>query len=263
MSIEVIRQLPGLLLVPTLSVSAVALVFVVVAVITGGSTTGPALLLWIVAFVLMATISMVGQAVVTHRVMAHLEGERSSNRQSFEAVLPKLPTLVAWASISLTLGAVIRSFERGRGLLGILARIVALFVIVAWSAITFFVLPVILFENRTTIEAIKRSRELVRTSWGEGVVGVGALNLLFSLGFLAVMVLAILLSIAQLAILAVLLILAAIVGFNLLTAVASPVFTVALYRYAMTGQVVLGFSEQDLASAFRPRRRLATSQGSM
>jgi hypothetical protein len=34
----------------------------------------------------------------------------------------------------------------------------------------------------------------------------------------------------------------------------SGVFNAALYRFATTGEVGSGFSEQDLATAFRPRR---------
>jgi hypothetical protein len=255
MSLEVMRQQPGLVLVPILYTAVITVLFVIAALITGGNTTGASLLLWIIAFLLMATVSMVGQAVITHRVMEHLEGRSSSNAQSFQAILPRLPTLAAWASLSLTVGVALRSLERGRGILGILARIVAIFAIIAWSALTFFVLPVIVFENVSTGSAIKRSKDLVKASWGEGVVGVGMLNIVFNLAFFAVLLLAILLSYAHAVVLAVLLILVAVIAFNLLAAVASPIFTVALYRYATTGQVVLGFAQEDFAATFRPRKR--------
>ncbi|HZU78910.1 MAG TPA: DUF6159 family protein, partial [Acidimicrobiales bacterium] len=210
-----------------------------------------------IGFFAMASVAMVGQAVITHRVMEHLEGRTSTNGQSLQAIMPKLGTIVAWACVSLTVGTLLRSMERGRGVLGLLARIVAVMALIAWSALTFFVVPVILFEGLSTGAAIKRSGELVKRSWGEGVVGVGALNIVFTLATLAAFFLCVVLAAAHAVVLAVIVLFVAIVGLNLLASVASPVFTVALYRYATTGQVVLGFGQEDFAAAFRPSRRRA------
>jgi hypothetical protein len=260
MSLEIMRQLPGLIAIPILSVAAIAFVFVVLALLTGGNASGFGLVVWVAGYAVMATVAVVGQAVITHRVMAHLEGQAVSNGQSLRAVLPRLKTLAAWACLSLTVGATLRSLERGRGIIGLVTRVVAAFVTLAWSAMTFFVLPVILFENLNTTAAMKRSRELVKGSWGEGVVGVGALNVIFNLAFLAVVIVAVLLAMVHAVVLALIVVLLAILAFNLLAAVASPIFTVALYRYATTGELVMGFSQRDFVAAFRRKpTRLAWS----
>lgn len=253
-SLEIMRRLPGLTAIPVLSISAIAFVFVVLALLTGGRASGFGLVVWTAGYGVMATVAMVGQAVITHRVMTHLDGHAVSNSQSLQAVLPRLRTLAAWACLSLTVGATLRSLERRRGLIGLVTRAVATFVTIAWSAMTFFVLPVILFENLDTAAAIKRSRALVRECWGEGVVGVGALNVLFNLALIAVVFVAMILAIAHAVVLALIVILLAILGFNLLAAVASPIFTVALYRYATTGEYTMGFSKHDFVAAFRRKR---------
>lgn len=255
MSLQIMREQPGLIAVPMLSVSAITLLFVGIAVVTGGKAAGPGLILYLGGFCVMATIGMLGQAVITHRVMEHLEGRRSTNGESLQAVMPRLPTIAAWASLSLTVGVALRSLERGRGILGILSRIVAIVAVISWSAMTFFVLPIIVFEGLSTGAAIRRSKELLRATWGEGVVGVGALNIIFNLALWAVLAIAILLAALHAVVLALLVILIAIIGFNLLAAVASPIFTVALYRYATTGEAVLGFAQADFAASFRPRAR--------
>ena len=257
-SLELMQQQPGLLAVPVASTGAVVVLFALASVATGGSLTGAeglALLVWLVAFGAMAAVATVGQAVITQRIMCHLNGERLSNSESLRAVTPRLSTLATWGCLNLAVGTFVRAIERGRGILGLVGRMVALIAVIAWSAATFFVVPVILFEGLGVSDAMRRSRELVRSTWGEGVVGVGALVLLFNLIGLGIVIAAVLLAAAQLYVLAMIFILLAIIAINLLSAVASPVFTVALYCFATTGAVPLGLSEQDLSAAFRPRRK--------
>lgn len=47
---------------------------------------------------------------------------------------------------------------------------------IAWSAATFFVIPVILYEELSSFEAIKRSGEIIKSVWGETLIlslGIG------------------------------------------------------------------------------------------
>ena len=66
--------------------------------------------------------------------------------------------------------------ERG----GIVARIAAGFAGMAWSLVTFLVLPVLVIEGLSVGKAIKRSSELFRRAWGEQVIanaGIGLVGL--------------------------------------------------------------------------------------
>lgn len=255
MALAVLREQPGLLAVPVATTALVAVLFVVTAAVGDAVGGVLAVLFWVAGLVAMATAAVAGQAVIAHRVMAHLDGEPLTNGEALRRIRPKLPTLVAWGSLSLLVGVLIRSMERGRGIVGLLGRIAAVFVTVAWSAMTFFVLPVICFEGLDVQAAMRRSKAIVREHWGEGVVGVGALNLLVFLCVLSTFVVAVLLTAAGAAILGLAFVLVALVALNFLSAVASPVFTVVLYRYATTGVLVGGFVPEDVAAAFRPRRR--------
>ncbi len=255
MALAVLRDQPGLLVVPVATTALVAVLFVLTAVVAQALGGLLAFVLWVAGLVAMATAAVAGQAVIAHRVMAHLDGKPLTNGEALRLVGPKLPTLAAWGSLSLLVGVLIRSMERGRGIVGLLGRIAALFVAVAWSAMTFFVLPVICFEGLGVQAALSRSKAIVRLHWGEGVVGVGALNLLVTLCVVSTVAVAVLLSAAGATILAFAFVLIALVAMNLLSAVASPVFTVVLYRYATSGVLVAGFAPEDVAAAFRPRRR--------
>lgn len=252
---ELMKTQPGLLAVPAISTAVIVVVFLLASVIAQ-ALPGILKLLWVVAAVgVLGGIAAGGQAVIVARVGALLHGGTCTNKEAFATVAPKWKVLAQWGAMSVTAAALIRGLERGRGVLGFLLRLVGLAAAVAWSALTFFMVPVIVFEDVTIRQAFSRSRQLIRQTWGEGVVGVGVLSALLTLVWFAVIALFVLLVAAHAAILAVPLLILAIIGVNLLASVASPVLVTVLYSYATSGQVGLGMTETDLAGMFRPRRR--------
>jgi len=255
--LQLMKTQPGLLAVPVISTVVIVVLFILAAVVASALPGILALLWWLAALAVMAGIGVGGQAVIVHRIGSVLRGGTCTNAQAFAAVVPKWRTLLAWGAISLSVGVAIRSLERRGGLVGLVLRIVGVALAIAWSALTFFMVPVIVFEDLTVRDAIRRSRELVRDNWGEGVVGVGVLTAMLNLVFLGVVVLGVLLITAHALVLALMVFLAAIVGSNLLSAVASPVFVVVLYNYATCREISFGFDEADLVGVFRPRRRRA------
>jgi len=145
---------------------------------------------------------------------------------------------------------ILRSLEERFGWLGDL--IVGL-IGVAWGAITFFVVPVILFEPLGVIESVKRSGSIFKQRWGETFVGQGALGFAMFLLALPVIAVAVLIGMASP-------VAAAIIGGLLLAGLIavgsalSGIYNAALYRYATEGQASGAFSPEDLNSAFRPKR---------
>jgi len=257
--VELTKAQPGLLAVPIISTGVIVFLCVLAAIVEA-ALPGIFALIWLLASLpVLAGIAVGGQAVIVHRVGVVLRGGMCTNAEALAAVVPKWRTLLAWGALSLSVGMAIRSLERRGGLLGLLLRIAGVALAIAWSALTFFVLPVIVFEDLAVRDAIHRSRQLVRDNWGEGVVGVGILTALLNLVFLGALALVLLMSAVHAVILALLVLLLAIVGVNLLSAVASPIFVVVLYNYATSREVGLGFSEADLAGVFRPRRRRVLS----
>ncbi|MDA8282314.1 MAG: DUF6159 family protein [Actinomycetota bacterium] len=258
LSTHLVWKQPGLVWVP---VTATGVIIGLVVLASLGSQVLPAPLAfcWCLACIAgMATAGTTSQAVIMHRVAAAVDGEAQTNTQSLQAVLPHIQTLAAWGALSLTVGALIRSVERGRGPLGLLLRLFAAAVDVAWSAATFFVIPVVVFEGMGVRAAMRRSRTLLSSVWGEGVVGVGVLAVVLNVAGFAAVGLAILLLAAHVWVLALLVVLVTVIGINLLACVASPVFAVVLYRFATTGRTALDLQPQDLAAAFRPQRRRRT-----
>jgi hypothetical protein len=129
---------------------------------------------------------------------------------------------------------------------------------IAWTVATFLAVPVLVNENVGPIDAVKRSAELLKRSWGENLIGNVGLGFVFGL---------IVMAWALLGIGAVMLALnagataaaigagmVAVIGFLLLGLVQSAlqgVYAAALHRYAQTGQSGSGFDGALIADAFR------------
>jgi hypothetical protein len=165
--------------------------------------------------------------------------------------------ICGWAALSTAVGLIIGLLENQGGAIGDIAgRLIGM----AWSLITFLSVPVIAIEGTGPIETLKRSGALFKQRWGAQITGNIAIGgIVFLIGFLPGVALiaagviiwpsvgfagAVLVVIGALVVCVALLISKALSG----------IFGVALYRYALEGEVLGGFTEDDLESAVRAKR---------
>ena len=90
----------------------------------------------------------------------------------FNAALSRLPQIVGWALVAATVGLILRALEnvaRKRG--NLVGQIVAGLLGMAWSVVTFLVVPILVVEKKGPFEAVKESAALLRKTWGEQLVG--------------------------------------------------------------------------------------------
>jgi hypothetical protein len=238
---------------------------------SAGSGTGTALtvvgavvtVLAIIAGLTAANVQLAGLIRVTDDV---LHGREPDEQAAKEAAHSRLGALTAWSAISVAVGALV-SFIRGDGNGGIVTTILrsllAGLVAAVWAVITTLVMPVIVLENAGAVTAIKRSAQLIRSTWGEALLGSVRIGARFALtyilpGILLIVggvVLAIAVGgpvIGVGALLAIAGVVLVIVG-AVKAATCRNVFGVALYRW-VTGEGALGpFSEDDLANAVRTK----------
>jgi hypothetical protein len=160
--------------------------------------------------------------------------------------------ILQWAILAATVGIILRMLERR---MGWLMRLTAGLIGVAWTLACYFVVPVLAVENLGPVEALQRSAQLFRQTWGEELTGGFSFGLIFTLLGLPAIVLVIFSSnLGQAAMLGSLAL--AVIYWLLLSVVSSAVqgiFVAALYHYARTKQAAGGFSLDDLSTAWRPR----------
>ncbi|MEZ5116980.1 MAG: DUF6159 family protein [Candidatus Nanopelagicales bacterium] len=192
-----------------------------------------------------------------------LSGQDSSIDQGFKRALTRSGALLWW-SVILTVVTLLLSALRGNNTggaaAGIMRGVLAAIADVAWQLVTFFVLPIIIIEGSSPIEAIKASATLFRRKWGTQLAGgvrIGGLILLVAiLPAIVGIVAGFFLTVAgtwavgvPLMVLGVLVYAAA----GLVAAAMRAIFSVALYRYAHDGRVEGPFTEQELQYAVRTR----------
>ncbi len=209
-------------------------------------------LVMVVVGVLVMFVSVVSHATIIARVMARFHGQSVTNLQAATAALTKTPQLLAWAFINYVVISILRNIGN-RGILGFL---VGALLRAGWMLASFFVVPVILFEDMGAVAAIKRSVSLCRARWGENIVGNGALGLI---GMVAVL-LDVLVAVALGMVFPPLGAVVGVIGLAailLVLTVATAAFNAALYWYAVTDQSPGQYSVGDLQSAYRPKGRKA------
>jgi hypothetical protein len=85
---------------------------------------------------------------------------------------------VQWAFLSATVGVVLQVIaDRNKVVGGIVKALVG----AAWGIATFFIVPVMIFEERSLMDSFKQSTKLMGKTWGESAVGAAGVGLFITL----------------------------------------------------------------------------------
>jgi hypothetical protein len=156
-----------------------------------------------------------------------------------------LGRLLLWAIIAATVGLIISAIQHRVGFIG---RFIMGLVGVAWTVVTYFVVPVLIYEKLGPWASVKRSASILKKSWGEALVG----NLGIGIIFAALMIPGILAIIAGVYVVvssglaAAIVVWAVAIVYIVIVAIvataAESILVAALYRYATTGKVSEDFA---------------------
>ena len=211
----------------------------------------------VIGFYLLAVIGIyfsVGLAAAADMIF---RGQEASVADGLAVSRSRLSQIAGWAAVSTVVAIILSLLENQGGLAGaIFGRLLD----IGWSLITFLAVPVIALEGTGPFETLKRSASLFKSRWGQQVTGNLAIGgAVFLLGVLPAAVL-IVLGIAiwsSTSFGGALLVVIGAIGLAVALLIAralSGIFGVALYRYALDGEALGGFSAEDLDSAVRKRR---------
>jgi hypothetical protein len=264
-SLAIIRSDRSLLWFPVLSavftVIAVAIVLVPAAVLLLPGATADSAHTWPM-LVVAGLAGYAATAVATYFNVAlvscaarSFHGEDTSAGEGMRAANARLRSILLWALIASLVGMVIRAVEQRAGLGSIVARLLG----AGWAIATYFVIPVLAFEQVGPADAVRRSVATVRRSWGEsliGNVGLGIATFLLALPLVGVGLLGAALVGASPAAGVGLLLVAAGLGVVLLvvSSAMGQIYKTAVYLYAETGEIA-GYSSELLEGAFRDKRQ--------
>ncbi|EMI45894.1 DUF6159 family protein [Rhodopirellula sp. SWK7] len=180
-------------------------------------------------------------------------GERPTIAEGFSASMARLPQIAGWALLSATIGVALRAIESRSSRVG---AFVAGLLGMAWSAVTFFVVPILVIERAGPITAVKRSTEILKESWGEAFAGnasIGFFSFLAMLPCVGLIIGGVTAIANELAILGAALMVSGVVGLllvSLISSALSAIIQAAVYMYGANGKVPAGFESTTLRSAF-------------
>ncbi len=215
-----------------------------------------------VTYLGLAFIATFFNVCVVFTTKTRFEGGDATFMDSVKFAFSKIHLIFTWSLVSATVGVLLSMLDQaaeragvvGRIVLGILSAILG----AAWSVVTLFVIPAMVYDDLGPLDAIKRSAETLKETWGESLIrhfGLGLIQFVF-------LFLGIVMSVALFALLgslggtgvviaialSVLYFLAVVLVFT----VANNVFNTALYAYA-NGRAPAAFDRHTLEGAFGPR----------
>jgi hypothetical protein len=268
---QVLRSDKELLVYPVVSFFASILVLITFAIpmivaglfdamVADGGISIVGVIMAFLFYLVLYTVVFFCNTALVGAVMIRLNGGDPTLADGFRIASSKIGKILGYAAISATVGMILRAIAE-RGIIG---QIVSSIIGFVWNVATFLVVPVLVVEDIGPVDAIKRSAELLKKTWGEQLVanfGIGTVFGLISFGViilggvLAGLFAAISPALAVLAVIATIL---ALIALGLLSATLSGIFTAALYRYAVEGQAGEFFNPEVIQGAFveKPKRSI-------
>ena len=110
------------------------------------------------------------------------QGETVSIKEGLAYSVQKINVTLAWAALAATVGTLLKMLEERLGFIG---QLVIGLIGMVWSLATFFVVPILAFENIGPVDALKRSAMMMKKQWGEAIGANFSFVAFYLLGYLA------------------------------------------------------------------------------
>jgi Family of unknown function (DUF6159) len=273
----VLKLHPKLLLLPVFSgIAFIALIAMIGGSVFAGSKSDyvrhltdtlrhdePVVYAAMFAFYFVCTFIIVFfNAALVFCALESFAGKEPSLRKGLATAAGRLPQILAWSFVAATVGLILNALQNFlKDKLGFLGALLGGLGEVAWSVVTYFVVPVLVVDGVGPIEAVKRSSAILRRTWGEaagGEGGLGAISFLLLLpvvlviGGVAVVGRGLNADVATVVVLATIIVpyvLALTVVFTAL----GTIFRTGAYIYATTGRAPSAMDPALLQASFRKK----------
>jgi len=120
---------------------------------------------------------------LVHCTRIHLQGGKPSFGDGVRFAMKRIPIILGWAVLSATVGIILKAIEENSGTVG---SIISSIVGVVWSIVTFFVVPILAYEEVGPITALKRSGQIMKEKWGESIGASFSFGILTLVGILII-----------------------------------------------------------------------------
>lgn len=188
--------------------------------------------------------------------MIRLNGGDPTVRDGLQIANERLVPILGYAAIAATVGVLLQ-FLKSKD--NFIVRMLGSLLGTAWTVASFLVVPVLVANKIGPIDAVKKSIELLKQTWGENVVGQLGIGFVFGFIMAAVILVGVVLSFLSFSVspylgftvVAITIVSALAIG--IIQSALSGIYAAALYRFANDGVAPQGFERMSLQTAFQAK----------
>jgi hypothetical protein len=173
-----------------------------------------------------------------------LNGRETSLGEGLDFANARLGKILGWSVLSATVGTLLQLLQNT----GKIGEIVGSLLGLGWSILTFFAVPVLIFEDKSVFDTVRESGRLMRQKWGESLAANVSFGLFHLLGIIVAFGLGVLLSAVH-PLLGIIVGILTVVLVSTVMAAAQTIFVAAAYNH-VTGAPIGNFDGPTLDSVF-------------
>lgn len=176
--------------------------------------------------------------------------------------LSKWKSIILWALLASTVGILLRKIEENFGFIG---KFVIGLIGMAWSVASVFAIPIMIRENQNSnpLDVLKKSGNLIKQKWGEGLIGyigIETFGLLFFFSFSVIcgliLALTYMMEFSGYYLIGIGVFWFCVICFVFyIQSIVNSIFKCALYLYASEGVLPLGFEEENINTVWEVKKK--------
>jgi hypothetical protein len=190
-------------------------------------------------------------AVLVSGAHQRLTGGNPTLGSAFAQASSRLGPILMWSLLTGTVGLILQAIRSRAGFLG---QIVVNLLGMAWEIVTWLAVPVVVVEGTGAIDSLKRSASLFKRTWGENLIAQAGFGVLGLLLMIPALVIALLVGVA-IPVVGIGLAALWVAVVSVVLSALNGIFRTALYMYAAGEPTPAAFSQEQLESAFAPKKK--------
>ena len=207
----------------------------------------------LIMYFLIFFVTTFFQSAIVSIVKGRISGQDLTFMDGLNSALKHIGKIFLWSLLAAFVGVLLQTIAERSKWLG---KLVVWIVGSLWSIVSFFIVPILMIEDLSISESLKKSASVIKKTWGEAIminVGLGFYFMMIAIGGSLLFLATIFTGYPPVIILSFVLLILFIVGLVVIFSALDTVYKVILYQYAATGVVPEGFSPEVLQYAFKPK----------
>jgi len=202
-------------------------------------------------YLISYTVVIFFNIALMHCVRLYFENKQVSLSIGIKYAISRLSYILSWALFASTVGLILKIIQDNVGKLG---KILVGLLGIAWGVSTFFVVPILAYENKSPWSALKESISMMKKLWGESLTAGFSFGILQLCSIVVFLVLSFIVGLANIYVGIALFILGMVLTSAAFSALNS-IFVSAVYTKVSTDIDVKQFAGTNINELFEPKKK--------